>query len=297
MLNGIDVSSHQTGINVGANGVPADFVIVKATGGKGYINPDCDRVVQQALSSGKKVGVYHFVNDFGYEGTAEQNADWFNKNTKGYVGKVIPIVDWEASNKSDVNFAKRVLDLIYASWKVKPWFYTYSYVVNAYDFSSIAKSDYALWIANYGLNNVQGYSQPSPPVSNGFSSTACYQYTSRGRINGYNGDLDLNVFYGDRETWDKYVKVEDGTSNSIVVPKNELFDATSDEFIFNLTKDSNSTFYFDGNTIFELSSPVQLDHIKGTYEKVHGKQIPYMTWTPEQLNIYQKMYEKKIVLM
>ena len=36
-LNGIDISSWQSNINVGKEGVPADFVIVKATGGTGYI--------------------------------------------------------------------------------------------------------------------------------------------------------------------------------------------------------------------------------------------------------------------
>lgn len=30
------------------------------------------------------------------------------------------------------------------------------------------------------------------------------QYTSNGRINGYNGPLDLNYFRGTREQWDKY---------------------------------------------------------------------------------------------
>ena len=53
-LNGIDISSWQSNINVGKEGVSADFVIIKATGGTGYINPDCDRAFQQAISSGKK---------------------------------------------------------------------------------------------------------------------------------------------------------------------------------------------------------------------------------------------------
>ena len=33
---------------------------------------------------------------------------------------------------------------------------------------------------------------------------AMRQYTSNGRINGYNGPLDLNYFRGTREQWDKY---------------------------------------------------------------------------------------------
>lgn len=55
VLNGIDIASWQSGINVGTNGVAADFVIIKATGGTGYVNPDCDRAFQQAIKSGKKL--------------------------------------------------------------------------------------------------------------------------------------------------------------------------------------------------------------------------------------------------
>ena len=42
-----------------------------------------------------------------------------------------------------------------------------------------------------------------------------WQWTSSGRLNGYNGNLDCNVFYGDRSTWDAYV----GKSTSTVKPK------------------------------------------------------------------------------
>ncbi|MGH2202125.1 GH25 family lysozyme, partial [Enterococcus faecalis] len=69
-------------MNVGKEGISADFVIIKATGGTGYINPDCDRPFQQAISSGKKVAVYHFANALGLEGTGEQEAEFFLKNIK-----------------------------------------------------------------------------------------------------------------------------------------------------------------------------------------------------------------------
>ena len=43
-LNGIDIASHQAGLNAGT--IPADFVIIKATGGTGYVNPTCDGFYQ-----------------------------------------------------------------------------------------------------------------------------------------------------------------------------------------------------------------------------------------------------------
>ena len=206
VLKGIDIASWQKGINVGTNGVAADFVIIKATGGTGYINPDCDRAFQQAINSGKKVAVYHYAHEIGFQGTAQQEADFFLKNVQGYIGKAILILDWESDNKGDVAWAKAWFDHVQSKTGVKPLFYTYTSVLNSYNFSSIANADYGLWIANYGSDAVQGYSQPNPPASPYWKSTVMYQYTSNGRLNGWGARLDLNVFYGDRNTWDSYVK-------------------------------------------------------------------------------------------
>ena len=147
-LNGIDIASWQTGINVGVNGVAADFVIIKATGGTGYVNPDCDRAFQQAIKSGKKVAVYHYAHELGFQGTAQQEADFFLKNVQGYIGKAILVLDWESDNKGDVAWAKAWLDHVQSKTGVKPLFYTYTAVLNSYNFSSIANADYGLWVAN-----------------------------------------------------------------------------------------------------------------------------------------------------
>ena len=45
-MNGIDIASYQTGIDLTV--VPCDFVIVKATEGTGYVNPDFTRAYAQA---------------------------------------------------------------------------------------------------------------------------------------------------------------------------------------------------------------------------------------------------------
>ena len=44
-MNGIDIASYQTGIDLSV--VPCDFVIVKATEGTGYVNPDFARAYAQ----------------------------------------------------------------------------------------------------------------------------------------------------------------------------------------------------------------------------------------------------------
>ncbi|KAJ76053.1 endolysin [Enterococcus faecalis AZ19] len=211
-LNGIDISGWQAGINVGAQGVPADCVIIKATGGTGYVNPDCDRAFQEAISSGKKVAIYHFANEVGFEGTPEQEAAFFLENINGYIGKAILILDWESTNKGDVQWAKRWLDTVKEQTGVSPLFYTYTGILQSYDFSIIANADYGLWLADYGMNSPQGYSQPTPPSVPYWEFITMYQYTSNGQLPGWDGRLDLNIFYGDREAWDKYAHAKGHSS-------------------------------------------------------------------------------------
>ncbi len=73
-----------------------DFVIVKATSGAGYANEYFRRHADETLASGKLLGCCRYARDRGYEGSAEAEADWFITAFKPYVGKAIPILDWEA---------------------------------------------------------------------------------------------------------------------------------------------------------------------------------------------------------
>jgi len=59
--HGIDISSHQGGLNIAA--IWADFVIVKVTEGTGYVNPFWQQQAEATLSAGKRLGLYLFAND------------------------------------------------------------------------------------------------------------------------------------------------------------------------------------------------------------------------------------------
>lgn len=203
-LNGIDISSWQGNIDVSK--VPADFVIIKATGGKGYVNPYCDSRFQLAKKSGKLLGVYHYAHELGLQGSAVEEADYFLKHASGYLkGDAIPILDWESDNKTDVQWALTWLKRVEEKTGIKPWFYTYTSVLQSANFKPIGDAGYGLWIANYGTDaRINGYKQPNPPVSKGFELTACFQYSSNTYLSNYTGRLDANVFYGDSKAWKAY---------------------------------------------------------------------------------------------
>ena len=214
-MNGIDISMWQRDINLSA--IKADFVIVKATEGIGYVDKSCDMLFQNALSLGKKLGFYHFARPTANNDPIRE-ADFFYENCKGYFGKAIPILDWEAENKQNVSYAKAWLDRVYQRSGVKPVIYMSESVVNAYDWSSVANADYGLWVAKYRDNNPDyNYNMAnagSRPKVKWWKFYCMWQWTSTGRLNGYSGNLDCNVFYGDGTTWDKYAG-KSGTTHPV----------------------------------------------------------------------------------
>ena len=204
-LKGIDISNYQSSIDLSK--IACDFVIIKATEGKSYVSPSCDKHFQQALNLGKKLGIYHFANNS--DNTAEQEANWFIQNTRGYIGKAIPILDWEDNVVSDVAWALKWLQLVGEAYGCKPLIYMSESVANSYDWSSVANANYGLWVAKYRDNNADyNYDMSSAgnkPAVRHWKFYAMWQWTSCGRLDGYSGNLDCNEFYGDTSAWDKYI--------------------------------------------------------------------------------------------
>lgn len=199
----IDVSSWQTGINVTTSG--AQVVVTKATEGIGYVNSDCDRVVQDALAAGQGVGVYHFAHT---ENDARREAQYFIDNTRGYVGKgIVPILDWEPSAPWKTDWALTWLRAVEAAWGTKPIIYMNQSTENAYDWSAVVSGNYGLWIAAYtlGYTPVYGFNPPSAqPTLYHWPFAVAWQYTSTGYVGDWSGALDLSVIYGDLNTWYAY---------------------------------------------------------------------------------------------
>lgn len=197
-LRGVDVSSWNTGIDF--TKVPADFVIAKATQGVNYVNPDCDRVIQQCIKLGKCWGTYHYVDGSG----AQAEADYYVRNIQGYIGKGILCIDWESGSNSawgNYNYLSQLVARVIERTGVKPLIYAQASVYA--QVAAVAKRyNCGIWCAQYASMDPTGWQ--SHPWNEGKYSCAIRQYSSNGHISGYGAGLDLNVFYGDRTTWMKY---------------------------------------------------------------------------------------------
>lgn len=204
-MKGIDISNWQSGINI--SDVKADFVIVKATEGIGYTDPSFKKLYNTAKKAGRKLGVYHFARPTASNDPTKE-ADWFISQIQECIGEAILVLDWEAENQHNTSWAKTWLDRVYSITGVKPLIYMSESVVNAHDWSAVAKANYGLWVAKYRDNaadyNYDMSNAGSKPSVKHWNVLAMWQWTSSGRLDGFSGNLDCNEFYGDEKAWDAY---------------------------------------------------------------------------------------------
>lgn len=199
-MNGIDIASYQAGINLGA--VPCDFVIIKATQGTRYKNPDFDRAYQNAVQNKKCIGFYHYAS----QGGAEQEAQHF----LDVVGKRegILVLDWEKGdnvNYGNLTYARKFLEYVEKRSGKTPFIYMSKSVCREYNWSVMSK--YPLWVAQYANSKPTGY-QANPWTDNGgygaWKSPKIFQYSSKGQLAGWSGNLDLNIAYMTKAEWNQY---------------------------------------------------------------------------------------------
>ena len=208
-LNGIDISNWQSTINLSA--IKADFIIVKSSEGIDWADPSFPKLFKAAKQTGKKLGVYHFARPT-TDNDPVKEADSFINIIKpeGVIGNAILVLDWEAENQQNTAYAKKWMDRVYEKTKVKPLIYMSENVTKIYDWSAVAK-EYDLWVAKYRDNeldyNYNMASAGSKPVVKYWKDYKLWQWTSSGKLDGYSGKLDCNIFYGDKKDWDKMASI------------------------------------------------------------------------------------------
>jgi GH25 family lysozyme M1 (1,4-beta-N-acetylmuramidase) len=197
-LDGIDVSSWQPA-DIGDR-VNYDFMIVKATGGATYTNPYYTTQANSALARGKKLGFYHFAQDDGGQNSATAEAWHFVNSIRAYVGRATLFLDYERDLPGDDRaWITAFCNEVYRLTGVKCGIYTSgSWALNningLWDDLGVP-----LWQANYPYSRDHlSYTHEYTPM------VPCdiHQYTSRGRLFGYNDYLDFNVSFGSTAAWD-----------------------------------------------------------------------------------------------
>ena len=199
MLKGIDISAHQGTVNFTAVKPAVDFVIIKATEGTTYKNPSLLTYANGVLNQGLPAFYYHFARpDAGNSPEAEAN--FFIKTLKDNnllrLGTIL-FLDYEPPvwNGDVVLWCKKFLETVSAQFKgYKPLIYLNLSQTRNYNWSPVVQGNYGLWLAYYNVG------LPSVP----WSLVAFQQTTSSGSVPGIIGNVDLNVFFGDKTALGKY---------------------------------------------------------------------------------------------
>lgn len=193
-MNGIDVSNWQP-TNI-TRTVPADFHVVKATEGTWYRSASWVAQIQGTYETGRVGGLYHYAS--GTSAIAE--ADYFVNTVGSYVGRSILVLDWESyGNRSwgNGNWVRQWVNRVHDRTSVWPVVYVQASAVS--QIPSDVRAHCMLWKAQYANTLPTGYQ--SRPWNAGSAGEGMLQYTSTGRLPGYAGNLDLDLFFGDRKAW------------------------------------------------------------------------------------------------
>lgn len=181
---------------------PISFIYIKSTEGSTLLNPYYRNDYLQARSHGFKVGTYHF---FSIISPASQQARQFLQHSIIRKGDLPPVLDLEPTTDQikkiggvHVLFARvRIwLRLIERETGARPILYVNQVFVNRYlSLASDIKRNYQIWIARYG--------EYKPDIH-----LAIWQLSPDGRVRGVNGEVDINVFNGYKEAYQKFLKNE-----------------------------------------------------------------------------------------
>ncbi len=189
---GIDVSRYQGNIDftkVKASGI--DFVIARIGYGEfeNQIDTKFERNYQEATRVGLPIGVYLYSYALSVEG-ARKEADVVIKWLKGR--KLNLPVYYDIEDKSQINLGKETLTNMCKTFcnRIEEAGYWAGIYANKYWLTSVLNASelqdrYTIWVAQYAKENTyQG-------------KYDMWQYTSQGRVNGIDADVDMNILYRD----------------------------------------------------------------------------------------------------
>jgi len=189
IYSGIDVSKYQGHIDyakVKASGI--QVVYIKASEGSSIIDPYFRTNYENAKAQGLKIGFYHFVRARNEE-EAVREATFFHSVISGTTPDCRLAMDFEvfdglgAQKVNQISFA--FLQKLEELTKKECVVYSDEYNARTVFSRELALS-YPLWIAEYGV---------STPTSTGnWDEWIGFQYSDKGRIDGINGNVDLDKF-------------------------------------------------------------------------------------------------------
>lgn len=186
-VKGIDVSHYQGDIDwkVLSEENEYQFVFIKATEGHDFIDEKFDYNWEESKKQGILTGAYHF---FSMRSSGAEQADNFINTVPNEKDSLPPVIDLEIHLDHDQEVVRRELkafaNILEQYYEKKPILYVTYDTYNAYikgDFE-----EYDIWIRDIVKH---------PTLHD--RDWLFWQYSNRGRIEGIDAYVDINVFNGE----------------------------------------------------------------------------------------------------
>lgn len=185
---------------MGETNFPISFIYIKSTEGTSIRNRYFNADYRDARRHGYKVGAYHFFST--RTGGAAQ-ARYFLKYSHYSKGDFPPVLDLEPTRSQIMKMGgtakmlkevRQWLHIVEKAHGVRPILYISQLFVKKY--MSAAPDlirDYNVWIARYG--------EYKPELNLVF-----WQLSPDGRVRGIRTEVDINVFNGFQDEWERFIK-------------------------------------------------------------------------------------------
>lgn len=197
-MYGIDISNHNREFVLNNNMgkhlfATADFVWLKATEGKSFVDKSVGAYVEKAYLTDKDVvGFYHYarpdLNDYAEE--AEHFCKEVRRLSQDLFSVILLALDWEGLSLSyPTEWALGWLNCVKDKMGIAPLVYLSESVANSSQWNGIVAEDYGLWVAKWSVY------KPEPGA---WPFYAFHQYAS--------SPIDLDIFNGTVSALKKYGK-------------------------------------------------------------------------------------------
>lgn len=180
----IDVSHHQDPSKINYNVLCSqlDMAIVRVQFGSSLIDRHYRTHIREMKANKVPFGVYAWVRGINLRDMEVEARDFYNRSKD--LNPLFYVLDVEERSMSNMRAGIRAyIDELRSLTDKKIGIYVGHHLYESFNLD-MDQADF-VWIPHYGVNNGAINSSPKYPCD-------LHQYTSVGRLNGYNGNLDFN---------------------------------------------------------------------------------------------------------
>lgn len=229
----VDISYHNGDIDFNILSKSIDSVIIRCGYGDNYTKQD-DKMfkayMENAIANGMNVAIYiySYAKDTTQAASEANHIIRLVEEFKNYT-RLSKVLWYDVEEPYQIPIAQKLFETFKRG--VSDYGYTAGLYMSESFYNEVFKNgagDVPLWIAKYGTNN--GKNQIKPIVKGAIS---LWQYTSKGKIQGINGNVDVSICYDDTIFSNKGRITDFESAMNLLVEKGAI---ASPEYWYNAAK-------------------------------------------------------------